>query len=298
MPAAAIWTGRAEAQVEPIETPSHDHARTRHSGAQAGHGRAPDRPPPPAQARDPIHGLILTRAGKNSRKRPPSRAGNSQPLRHFCQVKNSFRTSVSRGSFAAAVAAALSLAIAVPAQATTDTLDQSQTLTMSFQRQISFLAQTFTAGMSGQLDRVSLAPDSTTGFASIRVSIQTVTSGGTPTGTTLGSATAFAAAFTCCRQFHDFAFNPTVSITSGTSYAIVVQTVGGVFTWYNSSTLDAYTGGRLYVGSTWLTGSQWGEDFAFKTWVAASTNSAPSVAATTAAVSANEGTAPTVTGTF
>ncbi len=213
-------------------------------------------------------------------------------------MKNSFRRSVSRGSFAAAVAAALSLAIAVPAQATTDTLDQSQTLTMSFQRQISFLAQTFTAGMSGQLDRVSLATDTTTGFANIRVSIQTVTSGGTPTGTTLGSATAFAGAFTCCRQFHDFALNPTVSITSGTSYAIVVQTVGGVFTWYNSSTLDAYTGGRLYVGSTWLTGSQWGEDFAFKTWVAASTNSAPSVAADTAAVNVNEGTAPTNTGTF
>src|SRR5437773_1790617 len=299
MPAAAAWTDRAEAQVGPIETPSHDHARTLRSGASP--GRPWSRPRPTATTSASARGDSQADSdppGKNSRKRPPFRAGNSQPLRHFGQVKNSFRTSVSRGSFAAAVAAALSLAIAVPAQATTDTLDQSQTLTMSFQRQISFLAQTFTAGMSGQLDRVSLATDSTTGFANIRVSIQTVTSGGTPTGTTLGSATAFAGAFTCCRQFHDFALNPTVSITSGTSYAIVVQTVGGVFTWYNSSTLDAYTGGRLYVGSTWLTGSQWGEDFAFKTWVAASTNSAPSVAADTAAVNVNEGTAPTNTGTF
>ncbi|TMF31147.1 MAG: PKD domain-containing protein [Chloroflexi bacterium] len=213
-------------------------------------------------------------------------------------MKNSLRGSVSRGSFAAALAATLSLAIAVPAQATTDTLDQSQTLTMSSQRQITFLAQTFTAGMSGQLDRVSLAADTTTGFANIRVSIQTVSASGTPSGTTLGSPTAFSGSFVCCRQFHDFALNPTVSITSGTRYAIVVQTVGGVFTWYNSSTLDAYTGGRLYVSSTWLTGSQWGEDFAFRTWVAASTNSAPSVAADTAAVNVNEGTAPTNTGTF
>src|SRR5438034_581443 len=202
MPAAAAWTDRAEAQVGPIETPSHDHARTLRSGASP--GRPWSRPRPTATTSASARGdsqVDSDPPGKNSRKRPPFRAGNSQPLRHFCQVKNSFRRSVSRGSFAAAVAAALSLAIAVPAQATTDTLDQSQTLPMSFQRQISFLAQPYTAG-------------------------------------------------------------------------------------------------RLYVGSTWLTGSQWGEDFAFKTWVAASTNSAPSVAADTAAVNVNEGTAPTNTGTF
>jgi len=212
-------------------------------------------------------------------------------------VKNSFRRSVSRGSLAAAFAAALALAVALPAQATTDTLDQSQTLTFGLQRQIPLLAQTFTAGMSGQLDRLSLAAD-ISGFAIIRVSIRTVTSTGSPSGTTLGSPTAFAGSFVCCRQFHDFVLNPTISITSGTQYAIVVETVSGVLTWYNSSSLNSYAGGRLYVGSTWLTGSQWGEDFAFKTWVAANTNSAPALAAATAAVSVGEGTAPTNTGTF
>ena len=212
-------------------------------------------------------------------------------------MKNSFRGSVSRGSLAAAFAAALALAVALPAQATTDTLDQSQTLTFGLQRQIPLLAQTFTAGMSGQLDRLSLAAD-ISGFAIIRVSIRTVTSTGSPSGTTLGSPTAFAGSFVCCRQFHDFVLNPTISITSGTHYAIVVETVSGVLTWYNSSSLNSYAGGRLYVGSTWLTGSQWGEDFAFKTWVAANTNSAPALAAATAAVSVGEGTAPTNTGTF
>src|SRR2546425_12888536 len=106
----------------------------------------------------------------------------------------------------------------------------------------------------------------------------------------MSTPTASSGSSEAVRQCHAFAFHPTVSITSGTRYAIVVQTVGGVFTWYNSSTLDAYTGGRLYVSSAWLTGSQWGEDFAFRTWVAASTNSAPSVAADTAAVNVNEGT--------
>ena len=127
-------------------------------------------------------------------------------------MKNSFRRSVSRGSLAAAFAAALALAVAVPAQATTDTLDQSQTLTFGLQRQIPLLAQTFTAGMSGQLDRLSLAAD-ISGFAIIRVSIRTVTSTGSPSGTTLGSPTAFAGSFVCCRQFHDFVLNPTISIT-------------------------------------------------------------------------------------
>ena len=203
-------------------------------------------------------------------------------------MKNSFRGSVSRGSLAAAFAAALALAVALPAQATTDTLDQSQTLTFGLQRQIPLLAQTFTAGMSGQLDRLSLAAD-ISGFAIIRVSIRTVTSTGSPSGTTLGSPTAFAGSFVCCRQFHDFVLNPTISITSGTQYAIVVETVSGVLTWYNSSSLNSYAGGRLYVGSTWLTGSQWGEDFAFKTWVAANTNSAPALAAATAAFSDPDG---------
>ncbi|TMG40921.1 MAG: PKD domain-containing protein [Chloroflexi bacterium] len=215
-------------------------------------------------------------------------------------MKNSFRGSVSRGSLAAAFAAALALAVALPAQATTDTLDQSQTLTFGLQRQIPLLAQTFTAGMSGQLDRLSLAAD-ISGFAIIRVSIRTVTSTGSPSGTTLGSPTAFAGSFVCCRQFHDFVLNPTISITSGTQYAIVVETVSGVLTWYNSSSLNSYAGGRLYVGSTWLTGSQWGEDFAFKTWVAANTNSAPALAAATAAtvtVTANDGQGHTATASF
>src|SRR5437773_2273156 len=298
MPAAAAWTDRAEAQVGPIETPSHDHARTLRSGASP--GRPWSRPRPTATTGASARADSQADSdppGKNSRKRPPFRAGNSQPLRHFCQVKNSFRRSVSRGSLAAAFAAALALAVALPAQATTDTLDQSQTLTFGLQRQIPLLAQTFTAGMSGQLDRLSLATD-ISGFAIIRVSIRTVTSTGSPSGTTLGSPTAFAGSFVCCRQFHDFVLNPTISITSGTQYAIVVETVSGVLTWYNSSSLNSYAGGRLYVGSTWLTGSQWGEDFAFKTWVAANTNSAPALAAATAAVSVGEGTAPTNTGTF
>src|SRR5436309_2095428 len=156
---------------------------------------------------------------------------------------------------AAAVAAVLSLASVVPAQATADALDQSQTLTLSFQRGIALMAQTFTAGAAGQLDRVSLASDTTTGFANISVSIQSVSSILAPSGTPLGTC-AFSGSVTCCRQFHSFAFNPAISITAGTRYAIVVRVLAGSFTWHNSSVVDGYAGGRLYVpcpAAAWLT---------------------------------------------
>lgn len=212
-------------------------------------------------------------------------------------MKNSLRKIVSRGSLATGVAAALALAFAVPAAATTDTLDQQQLLTFSLQKQIPVLAQTFTAGLTGQLDRLTLGAD-TTSSARLRVTIESTTSTGLPSGSALSTPQTFTVSWACCRQFHDLTLNPTVGITAGTRYAIVVEVLLGTFTWYNSSSLDAYASGRAYIGSTWLTGPTWGEDFAFKTWVAASTNSAPTLAVDTASVSVNEGTAPTDTGTF
>ena len=210
-------------------------------------------------------------------------------------MNSSFGRGVGRGSLAAAFAALLALGAALPAQAS-DTLDQSQLYMFSLQRQIPMLAQTFTAGVPGQLDRISLGAD-TSSLTRLRVSIQTVTAGGTPSGTALWS-TDLTVSWACCRGLHDVAVNPTVGMTQGTKYAIVVQTLAGIFTWYNSSTIDAYTGGRAYAGSSWLTGSQWGEDFAFETWVLGGVNQAPTVAADSAAVVVNEGTAPTNTGTY
>ena len=212
-------------------------------------------------------------------------------------MKTSLRRAVFRRLATATFAAVATLGAWVPAQASTDVLDQAQTLTIGMQRQIPWLAQTFTAGANGQLDRVSLAYD-TMGFTNIRVSLRPVTSTGAPGGTTLGSQVAWSGTVVCCRGFHDFTLNPAITVSSGTKYALVVQTISGVFTWYSDATIDAYTRGQLYVGATWLTGSQWGDDFAFKTWVVGSANQAPAVAADSAAVTVNEGTAATNTGTY
>jgi PKD domain/K319L-like, PKD domain/Bacterial Ig domain len=215
-------------------------------------------------------------------------------------MKTSLRRSVTRASLAVASAVALAFGFAAPAAAS-DAVDQQQMLTISYQRQIPMLAQTFTAGVSGGVDRVSLASDTTTGFANVRVSIETVSGAGAPSGTVLGS-TSWSGAVQCCRAFHDFGFSPAVSVTSGSKYAIVVQTVAGVFTWWNSSTVDNYAGGQLYVagcsGCAWSTGGSFGEDFAFQTWATTATNQPPAVGSDSSAVTAAEGASPANSGTF
>ena len=221
-------------------------------------------------------------------------------------MERGFRSSIcagsqkSRWSLALSLALGLAVFISLPAQAATaDSLDQAQTLSTSFQR-LGLMAQTFTAGMSGGLDRVSLASDTSFGTVKLTVEIQSVTAAGVPSGTALGS-TAFQGTVVCCRQFHDFAFSSPVRITAGTKYAIVVKVSQGLFTWYDSWLFSAYAGGQLYVGCAgcaWLTGSQYGMDFAFKTWVAISTNKAPAVAADSSSLTVAEGTAPANTGTY
>jgi PKD repeat protein len=206
-----------------------------------------------------------------------------------------------RWSLALALGTGLTLSLALPVEAATDTLDQSQNLTIGAE-QTPWMAQTFTAGMTGQLDRVSLASFTLAGAGT--VTIQSLT-GVFPAGSDLGT-TSLSGALTGNRQFHDFAFTPGIAITAGSQYAIVVKMAGrSKLTWYDSGGFEAYSGGQLYTGSsssTWVTDPWFGADFAFRTWViggiAPPPNQPPAVAADSTTVSVNEGTAPTMTGTF
>ena len=206
----------------------------------------------------------------------------------------------SRWSLGLALAALLSLSLAVPATAATDSLDQYQFITSSLEP-ASLMAQTFTAGVTGHVDRVSLASDATS-FLKLTIQIQSV-SAGAPSGIVLGT-TSFQGTLTCCRRFHDFAFTPAVPITAGTQYAIVVKTTLGQLKWYDSGGFNGYGGGQLYLSLSsttvrWLSGVLWGLDFAFETWVVAGNlNQAPTVSADTSTVTVNEGTAPANTGSF
>jgi PKD domain len=195
-----------------------------------------------------------------------------------------------------ALAAALTLAFSVGAQAVTDAVDQSQTLNFSAES-VGQDAQTFTAGITGRLDRVSLY---SAGAAFGTVQIQTVT-GTFPAGVVLGT-NSFSGSYV--RGFHDFAFAPAIPITAGSHYAIVVKSFGrSVLTWYTSGGVDNYSGGQGYIGClgcTWLTDARFGADFAFQTWVIGGTsvNQAPVVAADNSTVTVDEGTATANTGSY
>lgn len=205
-----------------------------------------------------------------------------------------------RWSLALALGTGFVLSFALPAQAVTDTLDQAQPLTMGLES-VGQMAQTFTAGITGQLDRVSLPTD--TGFAAGTVQIQTV-SGTFPAGTVLGT-TSFSASYLCCHRYHDYTFTPTIPMTAGAHYAIVVKVLKGHMSWYTSDGVDAYAGGSLYLGCLncgWGIDPIYGGDYAFQTWVipgnAPPVNHAPTVAADNATVNVKEGTVPVNTGTF
>lgn len=214
-------------------------------------------------------------------------------------MKTAFRRSLA--ALGAAAFATLSSGPFSPAQAATASLDQQQLVFNGSQSPL-VAAQTFTAGVSAQLVRVSLP--FYTGFGHVTVGIQSTT-GGKPSGTYLTS-TSWSGSQACCGLFNDFNFGSPVALAKGTQYAIVVHRLSGSFNWYYASfTPPSFTGGQLFVstcdtpGCTWMSGGTFGADFAFKTWVmAANVNQPPTVAADNAAVSVAEGTAPSNSGTF
>jgi hypothetical protein len=199
-----------------------------------------------------------------------------------------------------ALAALLPLAFAMPAQALTDSLDQSLVLASfsNWQSGVNFMAQTFTPGVSGQVDRVSLPINTTNTFGTFTVSINTV-SASKPTATSLGSAPKFAGTLYCCSSWIDFTFSPSVSVTSGTMYAIVVQRTFGPVRWFDSGPADLYAGGSEWIGSSataWMQMTTH-RDFGFKEFVVTNVNAPPVLAVDRTAVSVDEGTAPSNTGT-
>ena len=188
-----------------------------------------------------------------------------------------------RRGLALVMAASFWLA-AAPLAYATDTLDQSQTAT-GFSVTVNntqMLAQTFTAGMTGQIDQLSLFLGQQFAAGGGAIQIQSVAAG-QPSGTSLGATTysGFIPA-----GWRDYPFGAAVSVTTGTQYAIVVipNSASGNTTWVSSKT-DVYAGGQAWSGTqgtgTW---SGLAMDFEFETWVATGVNQAPVVAAAASGV--------------
>ncbi len=200
-------------------------------------------------------------------------------------------------AFGIAAGVALAVLGAAPVHAA-DQLDQSQTFAGGQQAFHTPMAQTFTAGGDGAVDRVSLMVSSLSGATAITVQLQTV-AGGKPSGTVLGSSV-FNGTVTCCHQWHDFSFSPAVAVSSGTQYAIVVRPTG-TLTWYAYFGYDIYTGGQLWLssGSSWVGGASFGYDFTFQTYLTAgATNHPPTISATNTIVTGKEGSLVTNGGTY
>ncbi len=162
-----------------------------------------------------------------------------------------------------AVVVGITLILAVPYQAEAVTvLDQSFTSPTNLGATINdcckYVAQTFTAGVSGTLAGVTVDVASFTGDYPLHVAIHTVT-GGVPTSTILGETTLSTpdAPLTL-----PITFTQVIESVAGTQYAIVVDYEGAPppsppdaqGTW-SGATGDVYTGGALYFsvdGTSWF----------------------------------------------
>jgi PKD domain-containing protein/Big-like domain-containing protein len=187
------------------------------------------------------------------------------------------------------LAAGLWFAVVSTAQAAGDTVDQSNTVATGANSLKTPMAQTFTAGSSSQVDRVSVMLSTNLTPMTVTVQLQGVTAQ-KPNGSVLGSKTS-TVTVACCHQWQDFTFSPAVAVTQGVQYAIVVKSNLAV-TWYDSFSFDSYTRGQLWlmVGSTWSWSSSFGRDFDFQTWVTGSgANRPPVVTGANTIVSAPEG---------
>ena len=130
------------------------------------------------------------------------------------------------------------------------------------------LAQTFTAGVTGQLDQVDLALFNISGSAPVTVEIRDVV-GGQPGATVLASGSIPAAQIGPTVAFIPVALPAPTPVVAETQYAIVAYTSAGVLHgWCRAQ--DPYAGGSGFFSETAppTTWAGLSPDLAFKTYVA------------------------------
>lgn len=124
-----------------------------------------------------------------------------------------------------------------------------------------YMAQSFTAGISGEVARVDLPMYCPTG--DVLIEIRTA-SGGQPTSTVLASEnfTNGSGLPTTFSGVYEFSFSTPATISSGSQYAIVL-TVSSECAWFTAS---GYTGGTGYLSTNAIIWQSIG-DFAFQTFI-------------------------------
>ncbi len=142
-------------------------------------------------------------------------------------------------------------------------------------------AQTFTAGLSGSLTKVSVHARlvASSGPGDLRVSVQTLDGSGFPSGTVLGSGSVPVGDFTVGSlpgDWVDIDLSPSASVSAGTKYALVVSSANAPednshYVWAGGLH-NPYSGGDAlgrFRSGEWFVRGVSGEpmDFAFKTFV-------------------------------
>jgi PKD domain-containing protein/FIMAH domain-containing protein len=226
-------------------------------------------------------------------------------------VKTSLRKAFVRASIAAASAAVLLLPSASSVQAT-DTLDQQIptagiTPQASSFIQMAQMAQTFTAGVTGQMDNVALYIGSSSFVnPSFRLEVWTVDTTRTtlsPVGTPPAYQFQLALANNARRGWQTVPLNPAVPVQAGHQYALVLKAASSPLLqrWY-------FMGGWTLAGSNMWLCCPWTEDttrdFAFQTYVAGGSTTPPANTPPTLdppvadTVLTPEGAVPSNTGTY
>jgi PKD domain len=202
-----------------------------------------------------------------------------------------------------AVGMAIGLLLATAASGHASTQDQGLPTTIfpGVQNSFKVMAQTFTAGTTGQIDKVSLALETHSQQASGWLQIRAASADGSPSGGTQRptAATLISINFPLGNSYNDFPISPSFPITAGTQYAIVWTTNVGIAYWWGTSSQTAYTAGQGWFacsGCGWSLSSNFSrtQDLAFETWVA----KAAAVAVDHPSVNVSEGAPAANTGTY
>ena len=206
-----------------------------------------------------------------------------------------------RWTIAVAMAAGLLLAAPATGHAAGSAVDQSLPAGTipTVINSTKVMAQTFTAGSTGQVDKLSLSLESHSNLVTGWLEIRTVGAGGLPNGGTQSpTSTPIQINFPFGNPAHDFTISPPVPVTAGTQYAIVWTTRVGTAFWWGTS-FNSYAGGQQLlacIGCGWTANAA--KDFGFATWVGTVTNQPATVSADHPDVTVTEGTAPGNTGTY
>jgi hypothetical protein len=186
---------------------------------------------------------------------------------------------MARGTRTFLITAAAAVGALIPAaSASAGTLDQQQTISNFGGLQVNSTfskAQTFTAGLTGQLDQVDLAVSGMSVTTPLAVQIRDG-SATAPGDSVLASASVPTSAVTSSESFVPITFASPTSVTAGTQYSIVALNDSDGWFWYSGQAApdSAYVGGKLYGSQNDPLGSgPWTEgntqaDFEFKTYVA------------------------------